>query len=168
MWVLASKLDEPLDVDGLLGGNLDKDPGPADRVEGVQDHHHGLGVPIFLFLVYQGVVFGVEDKGFVRFVSFGCAVDCTGGGECAVGDDFTEAHGLIVFGCSMFVPHSNDDLFGTNEDLLWEGFGVAGARLVVCQELLVYSLGPCLGNLLVCGAGCTSWCRCQRQWCWCR
>ena len=127
-----------------------EDPGPANCVEGVKNHHHGLGVPVFLFLVYKGV-FSVEDEGLVGFVSFGRAVDCSGGGECSVGDDLAESHGLIVFGGGMFVPHPDNDLLGTNDDLLREGFGVACICLVVCQELLVDALGPCLGNLVVCG-----------------
>ena len=99
-------------------------------------------------------MFGVEDEGLVGFVPFCSAVDCTGGSECAVGDDFSKAHGLIVFGGGVLVPHPDDDLLGTDEDLLGEGFGVAGAGSVICEELLINSFGPCFWYLIICGAGC--------------
>ena len=84
----------------------------------------------------------------------------TGGGEGAVGDDFSEAYGLIVFGCGVLMPHSNDDLLGADEDLFGKGLGVAGAHLVIGQELLVDALRPSLGNLVIRGAGSGSWCSC--------
>ena len=77
MGILASKLDEPLNVvvDDLLCGYLDEDPGPSDCVKCVQDHHHRLRVPVFLFLVYKCVVFGIKDEGLVGFVPLGGVVD---------------------------------------------------------------------------------------------
>ena len=67
LWVLAGELDESFDVcvNGFLVGDLDEDPRPSNCVQGVKDHHHGLRVPIFLFLLDKGVVIRVEDKGLV-------------------------------------------------------------------------------------------------------
>ena len=64
---LAGELDESFDIciNGFLVGDLDEDPRPSNCVQGVKDHHHGLRVPIFLFLLYKGVVIRVEDKGLV-------------------------------------------------------------------------------------------------------
>ena len=57
-------MDESFDVcvNGFLVGDLDEDPRPSNCVQGVKDHHHGLRVPIFLFLLDKGVVIRVEDR----------------------------------------------------------------------------------------------------------
>ena len=53
----------------------------------------------------------------------------------------------------MLVPHPDDDLLGADEYLFGEGSGVTGAGSVICEELLVYSFGPCFRYLVICGTG---------------
>ena len=78
----------------------------------------------------QGVV-GVEDPGLIGFALFGSGVDGTGGCEGAVGADFAEAYGLVIFGGGLLVPHSDNRFLGSEDDLLWEWSGVASVGLVV-------------------------------------
>ena len=74
--VLAGQLDEPVDVgvDGVLGRDLYKYPGPPDSFKGVKDHHHGLWIQVFLFLMDQSDL-GVEHQGFVGSVFLGSGVN---------------------------------------------------------------------------------------------
>ena len=48
--------------DFVLCSELYEYPGPLDRVQGVQNHHGSLGVPVFLFLLDQCVVAGVDGE----------------------------------------------------------------------------------------------------------
>ena len=51
----------------------------------------------------------------------------------------------------MFVPHSNYHLFGSEEDLFWEGLGVPCAHFVIGEKLLVNSFRPGFGDLVISG-----------------
>ena len=53
----------------------------------------------------------------------------------------------------MFMPHSDYNLFGSQENLFGECLGVSCAHFVVGDELLVDSFGPSFGDLLVGGGG---------------
>ena len=85
---------------------MDKDPCPPNGLKGIEYHHHGLWIPVFLFLLDQGVVFS-DGKGLVGAVFLGVVVHGSGGCECTNGDDFSKSDRLIVFGCGVLVPHSD-------------------------------------------------------------
>ena len=56
--------------DFVLCSELYEYPGPLDRIQGVQYHHGSLGVPVFLFLLDQCVVAGVNGECLVELVLF--------------------------------------------------------------------------------------------------
>ena len=53
----------------------------------------------------------------------------------------------------MFMPHSDHNLFGSQENLFGECLGVSCAHFVVGDELLVDAFGPSFGDLLIGGGG---------------
>ena len=85
-----------------------------------------------------------NGEGLVGAVFLGDVVDGAGGCEGANGDDFAEAHGLVIFGGGMFVPHPDEDFLGSEKEFLWEGFGI---ELVFLS--LVNSFGPGFGNFVL-------------------
>ena len=82
MGVPARECLETFDVRGnfVLGSKLYEYPGPLDGVKSVQYHHGSLGVPVFLFLLYQCVV---------KLVFLDGRVHRAQSRECPVCDDFS-------------------------------------------------------------------------------
>ncbi len=153
MRILAGELYKAVDVgvNDVLGGDLYEDPCPSNGLEGVKYHHHGLRIPVFLFLLDQGVVFA-NGEGLVGTIFLGIGVHGSGRCEGPDGDDFSQSHCLVVFGSGMFVPHPDQDFLGSKEKAFREWCGAL--VLVVGEELLVDSFRPCFGYLVIGSAGC--------------
>ena len=125
-----------------------------DGVQGVDNHHGRLWVPVFGFLLYKSVVAGVNRECLVQSVSFYCGVDCACGSECPVCNNLAECHCCVVLGLMMFMPHAYEDAVCPKNCLFRKVTGLSTVLMVLSDEGLVFARRPCLRDFVF-QAGCS-------------